>query len=613
MTLTLREIARALGGEISGGQVLAPGPGHSAQDRSLSVKTSEDAPGFVVHSFSNDDPIVCKDHVRARLGVPSFKPNGGNGASHSPRRIKTTSFHYRNPAGEIVYRKNRFELDNGSKSFAFDPPGRNGSTPLLYGCERLADLGDGVVFIVEGEGKVDRLRELGAIAVSCDSGAKSRWLPSHAQLLRRLGIILWPDSDQPGEGYISAAAAAIRAENPEADIRVVRPFGLPNGGNGRDVCDWAGDAAELAKLVDAALPYEPFHAPDEPLNWEHGTEVKLPAHSVKGGVFVRSYVPLSYAVEGVLPSGYLYGLTARRGDGKTAWLICATAATIKGDGEKILGFPVRQGRVVYVAKENPDDFKMKLAVNCYIHGVTWEMLDTFLLVLDGRTDSPEQICEALRIDAEANGGFSLALYDTFQAGFSAAAGQEFNDNAAVLGFIVRLRQLTEVIGKPAEIVAFHPTKNAGEEDLFPYGGGAIMNEIDGNLTLWKGETIRLSQNRVRGPEFEPRFYRIEKLSSPEIVDDKGRQILLPVMRPTTEQDVEERKTVTKNTKLNLLRAILAEPKGNQRDWAFKIGVSVSTVNGHLQALDKAGLVVKILDDYSITIKGKKHVQSQDDV
>jgi len=26
---------------------------------------------------------------------------------------------------------------------------------------------------------------------------------------------------------------------------------------------------------------------------------------------------------------------------------------------------------------------------------------------------------------------------------------------------------------------------------------------------------------VRGPEFEPRFYRIEKLSSPDILDDEG--------------------------------------------------------------------------------------------
>jgi putative DNA primase/helicase len=70
----LRTIARALGGEISGRQILAPGPGHSRLDRSLSIRIEPAAPGgFVVHSFAGDDPIVCKDHVRQWLGLPEWK------------------------------------------------------------------------------------------------------------------------------------------------------------------------------------------------------------------------------------------------------------------------------------------------------------------------------------------------------------------------------------------------------------------------------------------------------------------------------------------------------------------------------------------------------------
>ena len=67
----LREIARALGGEVTGRQVLAPGPGHSRLDRSLSVRLSPDAPGgFVVKSFADDDFAACRDHVAAALGLP---------------------------------------------------------------------------------------------------------------------------------------------------------------------------------------------------------------------------------------------------------------------------------------------------------------------------------------------------------------------------------------------------------------------------------------------------------------------------------------------------------------------------------------------------------------
>jgi hypothetical protein len=68
---TAREIARALGGEVIGrDRVAAPGPNHSKRDRSLSILITSD--GFVVHSFSGDDWRVCRDHVRAALGLPTF-------------------------------------------------------------------------------------------------------------------------------------------------------------------------------------------------------------------------------------------------------------------------------------------------------------------------------------------------------------------------------------------------------------------------------------------------------------------------------------------------------------------------------------------------------------
>ena len=73
----LQTLARLLGGVVNGDQVLAPGPGHSGADKSLSIKIDANAPdGFVVHSFSADDPITCRDHVREKLKLPAFKPNG---------------------------------------------------------------------------------------------------------------------------------------------------------------------------------------------------------------------------------------------------------------------------------------------------------------------------------------------------------------------------------------------------------------------------------------------------------------------------------------------------------------------------------------------------------
>ncbi len=71
----IREDARALGGEAHGTNILCPGPGHSKNDRSLSLRRSVKSPiGYWVHSFAGDDITVCLDLVRHRLGLPEFAP-----------------------------------------------------------------------------------------------------------------------------------------------------------------------------------------------------------------------------------------------------------------------------------------------------------------------------------------------------------------------------------------------------------------------------------------------------------------------------------------------------------------------------------------------------------
>lgn len=71
----LRSIAHALGGDVSSGQVIAPGPGHSPRDRSMSLRFDPHAPdGFVVTSFAGDDWKDCKAHVRRLLGLEEGTP-----------------------------------------------------------------------------------------------------------------------------------------------------------------------------------------------------------------------------------------------------------------------------------------------------------------------------------------------------------------------------------------------------------------------------------------------------------------------------------------------------------------------------------------------------------
>jgi putative DNA primase/helicase len=74
-----RAVANALGGEVTGrDSVSAPGPGHSREDRSLSIKLDSRAPeGFVVHSFGGNDPLACRDYVRERLDLGRWERGKG--------------------------------------------------------------------------------------------------------------------------------------------------------------------------------------------------------------------------------------------------------------------------------------------------------------------------------------------------------------------------------------------------------------------------------------------------------------------------------------------------------------------------------------------------------
>ncbi len=90
----LRSLAAALGGEVTDGQVSAPGPGHSPRDRSLIVRPSLTAPGgFTCHSFAGNDWRDCRDHVAAALGISAdaWRTKGGGCGTHTRQRAPMPS------------------------------------------------------------------------------------------------------------------------------------------------------------------------------------------------------------------------------------------------------------------------------------------------------------------------------------------------------------------------------------------------------------------------------------------------------------------------------------------------------------------------------------------
>ena len=285
----LQTIARLLGGVVNDGQVLAPGPGHSRADKSLSVKVTPN--GFVVNSFAGDDPIVCRDYVREKLGLPAFKSNGvqrrsddeitqavmaaamSQDRSNSKGKI-VAIYDYTDAGGALLYQVVRYE----PKSFRQRRPDGNGGWiwkltdhRVVYRWPVLLQNPDATVFVTEGEKDADRVAELNLCATTVATG---KWTDDCIKALAGRNVAILQDNDDSGRKKALEAATALHGT--VNNIRIVSLPDLPDRG---DVSDWLdADRTRAKKFVDVCFDaplWNPTNTKTEASTPETNTAVKL--------------------------------------------------------------------------------------------------------------------------------------------------------------------------------------------------------------------------------------------------------------------------------------------------------------------------------------------------
>src|SRR5262249_2364334 len=234
-----QNLASALGGEASGNEIRCPGPGHSARDRSLSIKLDPGAPdGFVVHSFAGDDPIACKDYVRQKAGHDPFKPSNQSNkrpsaaASKGPRLIDKV-FDYKDEGGAPLYQVVKYK----PKGFSHRQPVGNGGwisnlegvRRVIYRLPEILKYPDATVFVCEGEKDADRVASLGHCATTVASG---KWTDDCVKPLAGRDIIILQDNDDAGAKKALAATQALHGV-----AKTIRVVLLPDLKSGGDVSD----------------------------------------------------------------------------------------------------------------------------------------------------------------------------------------------------------------------------------------------------------------------------------------------------------------------------------------------------------------------------------------
>jgi hypothetical protein len=325
--------------------------------------------------------------------------------------------------------------------------------------------------------------------------------------------------------------------------------------------------------------------------------------------FTADFVAPEYLIDGVVQRGRLYTLTAPTGSGKTAVMLHVGLCIAQG--QTVCERETEIGDVLYMAGENPDDVRARIIATMDAQDIDPNKCRMHFIP---GTFSIRQDMEAIKAAIDALPNVVLVVVDTLAAYFD---GDDANSNAQMLDFARVLRNITTAKGKPAVVVPAHPVKNAAKTNLTPMGGSALLNEVDGNLCLWKRETaVEMHwQGKHRGAEFDPLMFELKGVESSLVKDSKGRFMPTVLATPLLETRAMEIAASAYTLKERLLLNIEQYQGQSVAQRCIEIGlvnssgnVKKSSLVKMLEGLQDEKLVKRILNNWLLTEKGEKAVE-----
>ena len=259
----LAEIVRASGVDLrpDGTDWIGRCPYHNDTEPSFHVYAGDDPHYHCFGCGSHGDVIdfVQKSEgLDFKAAVAKLAEGAGieveNRQNGRPSRYQTVAiYEYTDRAGDLVYKIERRETENGDKRFVCKPKGVVRERGTLYRLPELVD-GDDPVVVCEGEKCVDTLVELG-ITATCNPLGAGKWRDSYSETLRGRDVIVWPDNDEPGRKHANEVCACLRAV--AASVRIVEPPDyLGVGGDVVDVLQ-AHDETEVRRQIESATLRKP--------------------------------------------------------------------------------------------------------------------------------------------------------------------------------------------------------------------------------------------------------------------------------------------------------------------------------------------------------------------
>jgi len=227
------------------GQYTALCPAHNDQENSLSINIGNDKVLLHCHAGCSPDAIVSALGLKMSDLFAASKPRK---SAVEKKKINTIIYEYRNADGTLIYTKQRYEYDNGSKSFHFVQPNGIFKAPSERAPYNLpAVLASDTVYFVEGEKAADAIIKAGRVATSLDAGAKSIWLSEYNAYFKDKTVFILPDNDEPGMMYANKIGNALPGS------KIIKLPDLPDKG---DIYDWLKNGHTMGE-VDELPTVEP--------------------------------------------------------------------------------------------------------------------------------------------------------------------------------------------------------------------------------------------------------------------------------------------------------------------------------------------------------------------
>jgi hypothetical protein len=322
--------------------------------------------------------------------------------------------------------------------------------------------------------------------------------------------------------------------------------------------------------------------------------------------FVRGFVPPDYLVDHVLQRRFCYSMTAQTGVGKTAVAMLITAHVAMG--RPLGSLNVAKGSVIYFAGENPTDIQMRwlgLTLEMRIDPATTDV--HFIQGVVPLSQTAEQI--SLEV-TKKNLQPALVVVDTAAAYFE---GDSPNDDAQQGDYARLLRSLTKLPGGPCVLILCHPTKRAADDDLIPKGGGAFLNEVDGNIALRRKESQLGAEalGKFRGPAFNPLHFELKTVRHALLKDTHGRDIPTVVARALNEAERTAIDAAGEREQDRLLLLIEKQPRASLRTMGLMLGWHHSKVDRMLTTLMNQKLIKREGRTLTLTQAAQKELSAQD--